>query len=92
MLFADGSHQNKILFIGTRGVTQFIFFVIFVTECLYFIHFFSARQNPDGVVKISKLQKLVSKSLEDSGIILDEAQLRDRLKHKVGRSDILSAS
>eukprot|EP00268_Persea_americana_P028302 TRINITY_DN2748_c2_g1_i1.p1 TRINITY_DN2748_c2_g1~~TRINITY_DN2748_c2_g1_i1.p1 ORF type:complete len:151 (-),score=33.72 TRINITY_DN2748_c2_g1_i1:628-1080(-) len=38
--------------------------------------------NPDRVVKISKLQKLVSKSLGDAGIILDEAQLRDRLKHK----------
>ncbi|KAG1346318.1 putative UBP1-associated protein [Cocos nucifera] len=42
--------------------------------------------NPDGVMKIRKLQKLVIKALKESGISEDEAQLRDTLMGKIDSS------
>lgn len=44
------------------------------------------KLNSDGVVKMKKLRKLVSKALQESGITLDEAELRDILAHKINSS------
>nr|XP_010937857.1 UBP1-associated proteins 1C [Elaeis guineensis]XP_019704356.1 UBP1-associated proteins 1C [Elaeis guineensis] len=44
------------------------------------------KSNPDGVMKIRKLQKLVIKALQESGISEDEAQLRDTLMGKINSS------
>lgn len=45
-------------------------------------------QNPDGVLKMRKLRKLVLKSLQESGVADDEAQLSDKLEHKVSPSEM----
>ncbi|XXG42446.1 hypothetical protein AAC387_Pa01g2728 [Persea americana] len=44
------------------------------------------KSNPDGVLKMRKLRKLASKTLEESGITVDEVQLRDKLEHKINSS------
>lgn len=40
-------------------------------------------QNPEGVLKMKKLKKLVLNSLGESGITEDETQLSGMLEHKV---------
>lgn len=45
------------------------------------------EQNPDGVLKLRKLRKLVLGSLRESGFIEDEGQLADMLEQKVNPSD-----
>lgn len=40
-------------------------------------------QNPDRAMKIKKLQKLVIKELQDSGVTGDKAQLQEMLMNKV---------
>ncbi|XP_038981166.1 UBP1-associated proteins 1C [Phoenix dactylifera] len=44
------------------------------------------KLNPDGIMKIRKLQKLVFKALQESGINEDETQLRDTLMDKINSS------
>ncbi|XP_021902068.1 UBP1-associated proteins 1C isoform X1 [Carica papaya] len=44
------------------------------------------KSNPDGVLKMRKLRKLVLKSLQESGVADDEAQLSDKLEHKINSS------
>lgn len=44
------------------------------------------KSNPDGVMKIRKLQKLVIKALQDSGATEEEAQLQDMLMDKINSS------
>jgi len=44
---------------------------------------FNERQNPDGVLKMRKLRKLVLKALHQSGTTEDETKLSDTLEHKV---------
>lgn len=40
-------------------------------------------QNSDGVLKVKKLQKLVKKSLQESGVTEDKDQLQTKLMGKV---------
>ncbi|GAB4837997.1 hypothetical protein Ancab_027523 [Ancistrocladus abbreviatus] len=44
------------------------------------------RSTSEGVLKMRKLQKLVMKTLQDSGIIVDDAELRNTLEQKVSSS------
>ncbi|CBI27867.3 unnamed protein product, partial [Vitis vinifera] len=44
------------------------------------------KSNPDGVLKMRKLRKLVIKALEESGITDDETQLSEKLEHKINSS------
>lgn len=50
---------------------------------LFLGNFYACVQNPDGVLKMRKLRKLVIKALEESGITGDETQLSEKLEHKV---------
>lgn len=51
---------------------------------------FHEEQNPDGILKLRKLRKLVLGSLRESGFIEDESQLADMLEQKVNPSDKMS--
>ncbi|KAK1365216.1 UBP1-associated proteins 1C [Heracleum sosnowskyi] len=44
------------------------------------------ESNPDGVLKLRKLQKFVQKALVDSEIILDKSEVRAKLEHKINSS------
>ncbi|KAF3439642.1 hypothetical protein FNV43_RR17920 [Rhamnella rubrinervis] len=44
------------------------------------------KSNPEGVLKMKKLRKLVHKALRESGITQDEAQLGSVLEHKINSS------
>ncbi|XP_058213580.1 UBP1-associated proteins 1C [Rhododendron vialii] len=44
------------------------------------------KSNPDGVLKLRKLRKLVLGSLRESGFIEDESQLADMLEQKINSS------
>ncbi|KAJ0985510.1 hypothetical protein J5N97_003866 [Dioscorea zingiberensis] len=44
------------------------------------------KMNPDGRMKIKKLQKLVIKALQDSGVIEDKAHLQEMLMDKIKSS------
>ncbi|GLT61268.1 hypothetical protein SLA2020_339870 [Shorea laevis] len=44
------------------------------------------KSNPDGVLKIRSLRKLVLKALQESGITEDETKLSDTLEHKINSS------
>uniref|UniRef100_A0A2N9HF31 Uncharacterized protein n=1 Tax=Fagus sylvatica TaxID=28930 RepID=A0A2N9HF31_FAGSY len=44
------------------------------------------KSNPDGVLKMRKLRKLVLKDLHESGITEDETKLSDMLEHKINSS------
>ncbi|XP_048335180.1 UBP1-associated proteins 1C isoform X2 [Ziziphus jujuba] len=44
------------------------------------------KSNPKGVLKMKKLQKLVLKALQDSGITGDECQFSSMLEHKINSS------
>ncbi|XP_068635438.1 UBP1-associated proteins 1C-like [Aristolochia californica] len=44
------------------------------------------KSDPDNALKIKKLQKLVLKSLQESGVTHDEAEVRDTLTHKIESS------
>ncbi|TXG61613.1 hypothetical protein EZV62_012976 [Acer yangbiense] len=46
----------------------------------------SLKSNPDGVLKMKKLRKLVLKSLKESGIQEDETQFSIMLEHKINSS------
>lgn len=50
---------------------------------IYLRNFYACVQNLDGVLKMKKLQKLVMKALEESGITDDETQLIKELESKV---------
>lgn len=54
------------------------YFNLFIFWKLY-----ACVQNPDGVLKMRKLRKLVMKGLAESGITDDETQLSEKLEHKV---------
>ena len=41
------------------------------------------EQNPEGILKMRKLRKLVLKALRESGFTEDESQLTDALEQKV---------
>ncbi|XP_002514090.2 UBP1-associated proteins 1C isoform X1 [Ricinus communis] len=49
------------------------------------------RTNPDGVLKMKKLKKLVFKSLRESGIIEDETRVNDMLEQKINTSSRFKA-
>ncbi|GAV72976.1 zf-LYAR domain-containing protein/zf-met domain-containing protein [Cephalotus follicularis] len=44
------------------------------------------KSNPDGVLKMRKLRKLVTKALQDSGITGDECQLNEELEQRINSS------
>ncbi|KAK9275855.1 hypothetical protein L1049_023128 [Liquidambar formosana] len=44
------------------------------------------RSNPDGVLKMRKLRKLVLEAIRELGITEDETQLTDMLEHKINSS------
>ncbi|KAL2945209.1 UBP1-associated proteins 1C [Bienertia sinuspersici] len=44
------------------------------------------KSTPDGALKMKKLQKLVLKSLQESGITIDDSDFRITLEHKVNSS------
>ncbi|KAJ4950129.1 hypothetical protein NE237_026961 [Protea cynaroides] len=44
------------------------------------------KSNPDGTMKMKKLQKLVFKALRESGDAEDESELKDMLVHKINSS------
>lgn len=44
------------------------------------------KSNPDGVMKIKKLQKVIIKALRESGVTEDEGQLEEKLMQKINSS------
>ncbi|KAL5572422.1 hypothetical protein UlMin_022019 [Ulmus minor] len=46
----------------------------------------SLKSNPDGVLKMKKLRKLVLKAIQESGITGDESELSNTLEHKINSS------
>ena len=48
--------------------------------------FFFLWQQPDGILKMKKLKKVVLKALQESGIVVDETELSEALHQKVSPS------
>ncbi|KAF7806767.1 UBP1-associated proteins 1C [Senna tora] len=44
------------------------------------------KSHPDGKLKMKKLRKLVSKALQESGIVVDETELSEALEQKINSS------
>lgn len=47
------------------------------------VHILSLWQHPDGTLKMKKLRKAILKALQESGIVVDEAELSEALEQKV---------
>lgn len=47
-------------------------------------NFFFMKQNPDGVMKMKKLKKVLLKTLKESCVTVDEEQFFDMIEKKVG--------
>ena len=56
---------------------------VFIILAFMLIKFSSTAQNPERILKLKKLKKLVTKSLQESGVAEPENQLHRMLMDKV---------
>ena len=57
-----------------------------LTFLLHLNVLFFLWQQPDGILKMKKLKKVVLKALQESGIVVDETELSEALHQKVSPS------